>query len=86
MIEIIRFALAYLIPLAIIAVFVVGIFRNNENLANEALLSALSQVASPETIANSWNCSEESVRQAQRKFGISSERYKNNVGTSTKKA
>ena len=31
MTEIARFALAYLIPLAIIAVFIVGIFRNNEN-------------------------------------------------------
>lgn len=26
-----RFALAYIIPLAIIAVFIVGIFRNNKN-------------------------------------------------------
>lgn len=53
--------------------------RYNENLENEALLRVLSQAASPDTIANIWNCTEDAVLKAQQKFGISSEEYKNNI-------
>lgn len=53
--------------------------RKSVNCSNEMLLRTLSQVASPETIANVWNCTPLSVREAQQKFGISSEEYKNNI-------
>jgi DNA invertase Pin-like site-specific DNA recombinase len=63
--------------------------RKSANCSNEVLLRTLSQVASPETIANVWNCTPLSVREAQQKFGISSEEYKNNIiipGKNNKKA
>ncbi len=58
--------------------------RYNQNLENEALLRVLSQAASPDTIANIWNCTEVAVREAQQKFGISSEEYKNNIAVTGK--